>query len=63
MEIRLSYSFIAIYLVLPETEERSLEEIEAHFSDKTKGLFDINIRKLGDHSTTNDRTRTLCCIR
>lgn len=38
-------SFIVMYFILPETERRSLEDIERHYSDNTKGLADIHIRK------------------
>lgn len=34
-----------MYFILPETEQRSLEDIELHYSDNTKGLTDIRIRK------------------
>lgn len=34
-----------IYKYLPETERRTLEEIEIHFSDNEKKLSDIKIRK------------------
>jgi len=30
---------------LPETEKRTLEDIELHFSDNNKKLKDINIQK------------------
>ena len=36
---------IYIYMFLPETERRTLEEIELHFSDNDKKLSDIKIRK------------------
>lgn len=36
---------IFIYNFLPETERRTLEEIELHFSDNDKKLTDIKIRK------------------
>lgn len=36
---------VYIYLFLPETERRTLEEIELHFSDNNKKLSDIKIRK------------------
>lgn len=45
------YSFISIggclfmYIMLPETEGRTLNDIEVHFADKTK-TFDTNILKL-----------------
>lgn len=34
-----------MYLIFPETEKRSLEDIEIHFSDPTKKWTDIHIRK------------------
>jgi hypothetical protein len=34
-----------IFMYLPETERRTLEEIELHFSDNNKKLSDIKIRK------------------
>lgn len=37
---------VFIYFFIPETEKRTLEEIEAHFSDNSKSFSDINIRKL-----------------
>lgn len=36
---------VYIYIFLPETERRTLEEIELHFSDNEKKLSDIKIRK------------------
>lgn len=33
-----------MYFILPETEERSLEDIEHHYSDNSLGLTDIKIR-------------------
>lgn len=39
-----------IYKFLPETERRTLEEIELHFSDNDKKLSDIKIRKNVDMS-------------
>ena len=37
--------FIFIYFYLPETEQRTLEDIELHFSDNNKKLKDIKIPK------------------
>lgn len=34
-----------MYFILPETEQRTLDDIELHFSDNTKGITDINIPK------------------
>lgn len=39
-----------IYMFLPETERRTLEEIELHFSDNNKKLSDIKIPKNVDMS-------------
>lgn len=39
------FSFIVMYIILPETEGRSLEDIELHYSDNSKGLTDIHILK------------------
>ena len=34
-----------MYKILPETEDRSLEDIEIHYSDKNKSFTDIYIEK------------------
>lgn len=34
-----------MFLILPETEERSLEDIELHYSDNSKSVTDIYINK------------------
>lgn len=39
------FSYITMRLILPETEGRSLEEIELHFSDNERWITDINIQK------------------
>lgn len=39
------FGLVYIYMFLPETERRTLEEIELHFSDNDKKLSDIKIRK------------------
>lgn len=36
-----------MYFILPETEGRSLEDIETHYSDDTKTMTDIHIRIRG----------------
>lgn len=35
---------------MPETEQRSLEDIERHYSDNTKGLTDRHIRKQSEEN-------------
>lgn len=37
------FGLILTYNILPETEGRSLEEIELHFADNSKGLTDRQI--------------------
>ncbi|XP_055301619.1 facilitated trehalose transporter Tret1-like isoform X2 [Sitodiplosis mosellana] len=37
--------FISMLFILPETENRTLEEIELHFSDNKRSIFDIKIKK------------------
>lgn len=39
-----------MYFLLPETENRTLEDIELHFSDNKRKLTDIRIRRVGDLS-------------
>lgn len=34
-----------MFFIMPETEGRSLEDIELHYSDKSNRLTDIFIRK------------------
>lgn len=48
----LHFSFIVMYIILPETEDRSLEDIELHFSDNSKRLTDIHISK--NRNQTNE---------
>lgn len=35
-----------MYNILPETEGRTLEDIEVHFSDNTKSITEHKVRKL-----------------
>lgn len=43
---------ISMYFILPETEDRSLEDIEMHFSDNAKKWTDRKITKTETHSET-----------
>lgn len=36
-----------MFFILPETEKRSLEEIEAHYSDNANKITDIHISMRG----------------
>lgn len=45
---------ISMYLILPETENRSLEDIEMHFSDDTKTLFDRKIARVNSETNTDE---------
>lgn len=47
--------WIVLYKILPETEGRSLEDIEMHFSDNSKKLTDHNIPKRKQSASTNGR--------
>lgn len=40
-----------MYFILPETENRSLEDIEIHYSDNTKKITDINISMNSKNTT------------
>lgn len=42
-------SLIVMYFILPETEQRSLEDIELHFIDNTKNITDVHIPMNGKH--------------
>lgn len=39
------FSLIVTYLILPETDSRSLEDIELHFSDNSLSLLDRKIAR------------------
>lgn len=45
---------VVSYLIFPETEGVTLEEIELHFSNDKLGLFDRVIAKKSDESKTDD---------
>lgn len=55
VQIILNFSFIVMFIILPETESRSLEAIELHFSDNSKGLADIHIPKSRNQTNENIR--------
>lgn len=61
------FGLIWMYFILPETENRTLEDIELHFSDNSKKITDRKITKsaasnkientnISDHETTDDTT-------
>lgn len=37
-----------MYVFLPETENRTLEEVELYFSDKSRKLTDRHVKKTSD---------------
>lgn len=43
--IIIAFGLVLMYKILPETENRTLEDIETHFADKTKKLTDRKILK------------------
>lgn len=42
----IAIGFVFMYFILPETEGKTLEDIELHFADKSKRLTDRQIRKM-----------------
>lgn len=42
---------VSLYFIFPETEDRTLEDIELHFSDNSKKLTDRKIHKSRRDST------------
>lgn len=40
-----AFGFVLLYKIMPETENRTLEDIEMHFSDNSKKLTDRKIAK------------------
>lgn len=50
-----------MYHILPETENRTLEEIELHFSDNKRKIYDRHIKKINPNtmeSVFNDGKQT-----
>lgn len=54
-----AFRFVAVYNLLPETENRTLEEIELHFSDNQRPITDINIQRIVDPK--HDHTQNVEC--
>lgn len=44
------FGFILMYKILPKVENRSLEEIELHFSDNSKKITDWKIARINSKS-------------
>lgn len=49
--ITTAFGLILMYNILPETEGRTLEDIELHFSDNSKNITDRKISKLKSMQT------------
>lgn len=47
---------IYAYFTLPETEGRTLEDIELHFADDSKKLTDLEIAKIYVQKTKNENS-------
>lgn len=56
--ILLNYSFVVLYQILPETEGRTLEDIELHFSDADRKLTD---RFIVNNSSSNKENKWYHC--
>lgn len=50
----IAVGLVLTYLILPETEGRTLEDIELHFSNKSKKLTDHKIPKRKKHCHNHD---------
>lgn len=48
------FGYVAMYYTLPETEQRSLEDIERHFSDNSRSITDIHIKIHSTQSLRDD---------
>lgn len=56
--IIIAIGIIVMFNILPETENRSLEDIEIHFSDKTKKITNYKIEKLDLYHKNNNETKS-----
>lgn len=50
------FSASITFFIIPETEKRSLEDIEMHFSDKRRSFFDRNIQINGAGIDSKNQT-------
>lgn len=48
------FSLISMYFILPETENRSLEDIELHYADNSKRITDIEIKIVTQQNKTTE---------
>lgn len=50
-----------MYFILPETEGRSLQDIELHYSDDSKTLTDIHIKQSTTlNEKSSEKWRNIC---
>lgn len=45
---KFSFRFMVMSHILPETEDRSLNDIEIHYSNNSRSITDIKIQKVQD---------------
>lgn len=45
-----------MYFAMPETEGRTLEEVEMYFSDRHRSMFDRHVPRMRDLGNTHKRT-------
>lgn len=57
--IIIALGLILSYKILPETEGRALEDIELHFSDKTKSITDHKIPKMKSTKTVDKENQRI----
>lgn len=53
----IAIGIIVMFNILPETENRSLEDIEIHFSDKTKKITNYRIERLDSYYKNNNESK------
>lgn len=54
--ITAGFAFVSMYFILPETEGRTLEDIEHHFSDNSKRITDWKIEKTNTECQNQQKT-------
>lgn len=50
------FRFVGMYLTLPETEGRTLDEVESYFADRKRKFHDIQIPRKGQTTATTTTT-------
>lgn len=51
--MKILFRLIVIYQILPETEGRTLQDIEIHFADDSRKITDHHIARMSDVTPNN----------